>query len=742
MTNLDEGKNTMPEEVPCANHPDYETEKRHLDKIIKIIEELLIILDETLSNTKQEWGYDYSLAIVELFLRNSREEERSFLESAVNSPYFARVDFRPDGHVRPESYYIGYTGVNEFRVGDNAGIPYVIDWRTPIAEGVYYQAKNGRGLVRAPEETYAGEILLRRQFEIEKRQLLNFMDDDTMERFLGDKFLIEKLLQGANQKLKDIVATIQREQDEIIRRPMAEVTLVQGVAGSGKTTVGLHRIAYLLYTYKLNPRRMAVIAPNKLFLHYISEFLPGLHADGVWNGTFQEVAEQITGIKAEVTKESMLDRIMQRHAVDDSDSQIRWIRYRGSLDFKVLLETSLVKLYAGVIDNLAGIREEITAESKTVTLTVDQTALQQRLSDPALPLNKAIRSLNEYMRVQLEDQLRRALDLYEVKAVRRRDGRRTSTQKELVPLPMPQVCQEILDRLLAKYTIPLLEARKVYASILVSAEIVARRERMGLSFHGNGPVEEEDLAALCYLQLRLEGVPDGLQFDHIMIDEVQDLTPFELVVISRLCKNESLTLLGDLNQAIYAYRSFASWEEAAACFTASRTKFFAMSMSYRSAAEVVEWCNRLIPEHLNKAKPVYRINEQPGMTEITSEGEAIQDMLTVISNWQAKGNRSIGIIVKTLEGSRRLFDSLRSARSGLAVNLIQNDTGAYQQGISIVPVHLAKGLEFDGVILADAGEENYQNTARDRIYLYVALSRALYRIHVFYSGQLSYHLVD
>lgn len=734
---------TEAKEVVCSDHPDYPGEKGNLKKTVQIIATLTEVLRQDLqlhglnSPERDELTYDPSMEVIEMYVQKSKEEDLYDLIDVESTPYFARVDFREDGHVRPVTYYIGRTGVTEFRKGFNPGTHYVIDWRTPVAAGLFYQAKNGRASVEAPGESYTGDLLLKRHFEIESKTLYNFTDDDSMSNFLGDKFLVSKLLQGTNQRLKDIVSTIQREQDEIIRRPLHEVTLVQGVAGSGKTTVGLHRIAYLIYTHNLTPARVAVIGPNRLFMSYIANVLPGLHTDGVWQGTFEELAESVTGLSFIGNRTDAVTEFIKEHGWQDDDAHIQWIRLRGSLAYRDLLDHFLADWRKNIAFVMADIEETIGPDRRKVQLSLSREGPVKRLQDDSIPLNKVIQGINSYIRRRLTDQVRQKLDLYEVKT----SGR--GKHQELVELPIPAAYQKDLEKCIGRYSLSTLTADQFFGEFLRSDAITNVRKTYGL-----GPVaaraafDQEDAAALCYLHLKLTGGREDSSYDHIMVDEVQDRNAFELFILALLSKRKSLTLLGDINQAIHSYRSFRSWKEVEDGISPFPVSFYIMRTSYRSAAEVVQWCNRLILDPDFRGIPVYSVNESPGVTCAQTIEEAVNGMAKVINDWKRKGIRSIGIIARESDECKRLYDTLRTLLPREEIQLIAVEAGELKQGIAVLSIALAKGLEFDGVIVANAGKEQFQDTVLDRNLLYVALSRALYRLHVFCIGSITSHLKE
>ena len=224
----------------------------------------------------------------ELMIKNAIEmysEKLRLMEKSIDKPYFARLDFARDGETKLEKLYIGKVGVMD---EDNNNI--VIDWRAPVSS-MYYDSNIGRASYIAPEGTCTGELMLKRQYDIENRELKSYQDVDTVS---NDELLKPYLNASADNRLKNIVSTIQHEQNSIIREPISKNIIIQGVAGSGKTTVALHRIAYLVYNYResIKPNQYLVIGPNKFFVNYISGVLPDLDVENVKQLTYEELCSE------------------------------------------------------------------------------------------------------------------------------------------------------------------------------------------------------------------------------------------------------------------------------------------------------------------------------------------------------------------------------------------------------------------------------------------------------------------
>ena len=303
-------------------HPDFIAEKKHLETTITQMHQIVSdlnsdIADRSLRMNKATSLKDQVSAYIHSIMKSDSADKIQNIGAAIPNPYFGRVDFREDGTAEFNSFYIGRCKVAKLEIESVKDI-LVFDWRDPVSI-VFYECHNGRAEYEVLNSyKYSGDVSLKRQYKIEESVLKSIVDnfifgkilESQQTALLADPLLLERLLQGATDKLKDIVTSIQSEQNKIIREPLNQVTIIQGVAGSGKTTIGLHRLSYLLYNDKLNPQKLIIIAPNRIFLNYISELLPEIDAADVQQMVLDALFMNITGLQHPIAEDSRLEIIL------------------------------------------------------------------------------------------------------------------------------------------------------------------------------------------------------------------------------------------------------------------------------------------------------------------------------------------------------------------------------------------------------------------------------------------------
>ncbi len=330
-------------------HYDFKNEKNYLDETVKVLDTEVEYLaneieksDEELSGLKKRVGGNYSDELIaKLTIHDSYERKLKMLKRAENKPYFGRIDFKELGKENLEQFYIGKTSVTR-REDDRR---FVIDWRTPLAS-LYYSGEIGDVMYTAPDGLIMGELSLKRQYEIANREIMNIFDKGLTPM---DEYLQDALWQKKDNRLRDIVTTIQREQDDIIRADENKVIIVQGVAGSGKTTIVLHRIAYLMYTYQemFQPEKLLIIVPNRLFLNYISDVLPDLGVEEINQTTFEDLTMKILDmdIKLSSSEDKFYKLLSCPNSIDSDNEKLKFISwFKGSLLFKDILDTYIADL--------------------------------------------------------------------------------------------------------------------------------------------------------------------------------------------------------------------------------------------------------------------------------------------------------------------------------------------------------------------------------------------------------------
>lgn len=696
-----------------SQDPKYKEEQLRLDRTFQEIEEQRASIGPVYR------GQDFT----EQLLEEKREETRQRLALLGNEPYFGRLDFHEEGKPEAMALYIGKRGLDYKATGE----PYVIDWRAPVAS-LFYSFTGGDAPVSydAPDGTIQGEIHRKRNLSIRDKTLGRVVDSyerggDNLE--LNDEFLLYKLGDKKDNRLRDIVSTIQAEQDLIIRAPRYKALIIQGAAGSGKTTVALHRLAFLLYQYQQQIRadRMIIFAPNTMFLDYISGVLPELGVGNVKQTTFSEWALNILDGNVRLAAASTEGNRWfslegARPTIDDETPG----RFKGSLSFKSWLEEQLTlyvedflpdlpfEAWEGRVLSSSMIREWFEVEYRHYPLV----ARRERL----------VARINRWLEMQLTS-------IGDPKI--RKDKSKTGKQR------------------LRTYTgkLPKADALAVYQSVFNNQSvengfIPEKLLKETKAYLKKGFVMPEDLSALVWIHFTYNG-NEGVKFDHVVVDEAQDVPPLQIALLRAYMNEPSFTILGDLAQGIHAYRGVQRWEELSAVFTEEYNSYHVLKQSYRSTLEIIEFANRILPftdTELPPADPVFRSGEPVEIVQVKQEEKRISLITAFIKDNEQRGMRTIAIIGRTDEECQLLQQKMLQA--GMEVNLISEGQSQYRGGVTVVPVYLAKGLEFDAVLIADASQVKYANTPQDAKLLYVGCTRALHRLTLYTSGELTPLLTD
>ncbi|MDR1706292.1 MAG: AAA family ATPase, partial [Clostridiales bacterium] len=479
---------------------------------------------------------------------------------ALKKPYFARVDFKEDGMSRPESIYLGKMAVYG---SSEAPLPLVADWRAPVAS-LYYDGRLGEAAYDCPDGRVTGEISLKRQYIIENARLKEFFDIDITA---NDEFLQLALGSSKDKRLKDIVSTIQAEQNQIIRADMHGPVIVQGAAGSGKTTIALHRIAYLLYNYekRLAPYNVLVVAPNRYFLSYISEVLPDLGVENVKQTTFEDFAFSFIEKRLKI-KEGWEKLAYLLSNPPDAALVRRVSRIKSSLWFKKIIERYIEKLTLNLLPgrdfDLCG--HVLRSKGEIRRLYCQDYAF--------LPILKRAVELRKYMQSSLKKrkpELLEDIEAYyekeasrikrrflEGSAERREELTRLYNQRdgeiEILTKKSSGLISDYLKKIKPKtayeyYRAFFEDADLFYGctnGIIKPEDAQAVRDLSLKALEGGG-CEAEDLAPIMLLHYALDGNA-GFDIRHIVIDEAQDMSLFQIDMLKTLMNTGSFTILGDL----------------------------------------------------------------------------------------------------------------------------------------------------------------------------------------------------
>ena len=728
-------------------HPDYAVEKKHLDSTIEEMKTIISSLETDIDKRGQQIRLsleykDQVSSYVHSMMKNDNIEKIFDIEGAIDNPYFGRVDFREDDTEGYEKFYIGRVKINRLEITGVEDI-LVFDWRDPVAT-IFYECQDGRASYDVlGRYYYHGDVNLKRQYKISKGILQKISDDYIIdqllarqkEKLIADPFLTERLLQGTGNKLKDIVTSIRAEQNKIIRETLHQVIIIQGVAGSGKSTIGLHRLSYLLYNEKLDPQKMMVIAPNKIFLDYICELLPEIDADDVKQFIFFDLVTRITEREFSLHKDEKAHLFLEYQEKDLRREQLSAVdQLKGSLEFRKVLDAYITKK----IEKFCLKLKEIKLFDGQLVITKEhQLEKIMESQHHSISYNERIKAFIGYITFRV----RNFLEVLEA-----RQKQATGSTDKIFQKYSSQAA-EFLGRYFKEWLISdvLLAYQEVFRDKSIFKSI--KNKKLDLPFIAaysldildNGKVEREDLAPLCYLKYLLDGFHHIEKFEHIVVDEAQDLNALEFTVLRLLSKNSSFTIMGDISQGITAYRSIASWQVLMKdIFFDVKSIYREVNYSYRSAREIVECFNKVMPREHSRAIPVYEIGHKPIIQQVMNSLEGLLAILEVIKKFESKECKSIGIITKLDKESLMIYNALHQQSFSIGkLNLITEETITYKGGISVLPITLAKGLEFDGVIIWNASDKDFKSNNFDAKLLYVALSRALYYLHILHRGNVT-----
>lgn len=663
-------------------------------------------------------------------------QRKARLEKMADSPYFGRIDFQEIQPVRmnvPERIYIGIAAL----IDPDTGRHLIYDWRSPVA-GMFYDYEPGPAQYHCPAGIIDGDISLKRQYKIAGGHILSMFDTDLK---IDDEILQEILGKSADIKMRTIVNSIQREQNRVIRDEQHRLLLVQGPAGSGKTSIALHRAAYLLYRERntITARNILILSPNRIFSDYISGVLPELGEENVLQTTFRDYMLNCRSCFPAQFEERDTQLEYLLSTPEDGAFRIRAaaIRYKSSPEFAAVIRNYLTFLEEGLIRNSPVIEfrgHTILSQEEWRTLFQINLAYlspAERLEQIKHRVQIKLRPLIHEARREKEAEIAAGGEEVNEKTIKAMA--RIGVQQELANL------YERLDRIVTlnplKLYRKLFEDEALFRSLTSTAEAPPEWpdiRAQTLSSLDRGLIFYEDSLPLIFFQGNLSGfrVKKGIRY--LIIDEAQDYSILHYEVLGRLFPESSWTVLGDPDQSVYPYIHPADIPTIGRILGVGNTISIRLNKSYRSTREIQAFCRGLLgvgesADHINRPGPrpeVYQAASRKAIAAIISQK---------IRESQAAGWKSFAVLCKT---AREATDFYQEFGGQTQLTLITQETGEFRSGVVIIPVYLAKGLEFDAVFVADAGSKNYFRVA-DRQLLYIACTRALHRLSLFYCGKCS-----
>jgi DNA helicase-2/ATP-dependent DNA helicase PcrA len=753
--------------MSAANHPAYKEELERcrytLDYVEKSLERALekrkkisSELDNVQRHMSGDSSADYTSIMVNTLIHDSLVLKVKNLYTARGKPYFARIDFKESGSDKTEKLYIGKMSLAK----DEDQEIIIVDWRAPIAN-LYYEGRLGLSRYMCPDGNIEGELLLKRQFSINDGKLEEIFDIDITT---NDEFLQTYLGANAENRLKEIVSTIQEEQNKIVRAPMWKPLIVQGVAGSGKTTIALHRIAFLIYTFEksFEPENFMIIAPNRLFLNYISEVLPELGVERVKQTTFEEFAMELIGKKFKLTDANdKLNMFVNYNATDEQILNNNFIKdasvLKTSMYFKNIIDDYISEIEQSFIpkhDIMLGTKVIFPYEElNDLFLTqYGMWPIAQRMNEIKKSINSRLKTSKQQFISQIEAECDRKVAIARatvpdensrqkliVSAIEKRD--RVLDKIEIASKTLVKDYVDSLPKLSPyQYYKDLMENTCTFVRIAgkySSEEICEFTRAYTLKILNSKMLELEDLAPIIYLKYKIYGMDEKIPVRHIVIDEAQDFSAFQFYVLKKIVKDSSFTILGDLCQGIHSYRGVRKWEEIVEeVFEGRKCEFLTLEQSYRTTVEIMEAANdvigRLPDNGFLRAKPVIRHGEEVEIIPKNGIEDISEDIVRRIKNYKKAGHKTIAVICKTMDECEKLLPMLKIADKNLSI--ITGNEKEYKSGVVIVPSYLSKGLEFDVVIISNANNQNYTENELDIKLLYVAMTRPLHKLCIYYAG--------
>ncbi|HKM42447.1 MAG TPA: UvrD-helicase domain-containing protein [Limnochordia bacterium] len=647
------------------------------------------------------------------------------LQTAEKAPYFGRIDFHEVGLPRRETLYLGIRSL----IDQRTNLPLVYDWRAPVSS-MFYDYGLGEAQYEGPGGVYNGEVFLKRQYRIKDRKLVYMFDN---ELAIDDEVLQEALGKHANEKMRTIVNTIQREQNQAIRNEHDDLLLVEGPAGSGKTSVALHRVAYLLYRYRdsIRSQNIVIFSPNRIFSNYISHVLPELGEENVFQTTFQDFVEPFLGWSWDLeTQSAYLENLLKKQGVV-REGLVEAMAFKASPRFQTVLNNlvNLIIMEAGDFFDVRVGKELIISaveQKKLFTENYSYLPVQKRLTKIQQRITFLLKPIKKR---RIKEALRNSGKSFDLEGESWWTVARASVSKvkeELAPILLRLDSQLKIDT--TNWYRRLWQDPALWIKLSgglpmpeLATESLGSLEISLLSF--------EDVVPLCYLKGELEGYPIKREIQHVVVDEVQDYAPMQLQILTKTFPRARFTFVGDVFQSLNPYMWQAE-KTLEGLYGDLGLKTVRLSKSYRSTEEIFHFCNALLEDQV-QAVTVLRQGKKPSVNRVGS-GERIRKIHDLIVAHTEEGFETIAIICETVQECGAIFAGLKEYDPKQEISLLIDEKATFKPGVVIVPVFLAKGLEFDSVIVPEASAQKYGEEYQRRL-LYVACSRALHRLNLLYT---------
>ena len=642
-----------------------------------------------------------------------------------DSPYFGRIDFAEEG-LETETYYIGRASLRDpltFQIQ-------VCDWRTPLAS-IFYRAIPGEASFMAPDGEITGRLLLKRQYEIVQGELQYFFDTDF---HIKDGILKKMLSQKASAQMKAIVESLQDAQDRLIRQK-SKVLLIQGSAGSGKTSLAMHRAAFLMYQDfqdSLKSREILIISPNQIFSRYISRVLPELGEENITSLTFDDIfylhmPEANDQVQVRLNPDVLLSEKSRRrflllqdvHAFKHSAVFATILARLADYFERRMLRLPDVYYHHQYIASSQELKEEILRDRGVLPLAKRLEQMRRRLSDKIDRLKRArMPALQDFVSEYPDHQLEIAA--YARLLSMKRGKYLNRLLNNLPVLDIPGLYRQVWDKTLFYHLASDLVLPENMEKIRQACMLIADKTDAG------------DALSLIWLHLLLEGSTDHPQIRQVIVDEAQDYGVMHYMLLRKWFPKASFTVLGDVQQCLLQIKDVASYQVIGSALGDTSCQTAILRASFRSTWEISGFCRRFL-DSPDLLEPFERHGQPVEILGAQTEEEAVDLLLETIHRFREDTGGSVAVVCKTSAQAAALY---RQTKSKSALRLVRDSGKTDLSRSLILPLYLVKGLEFDGVILWDVSQENYGWPEQKR-FLYLAASRALHRLALIFTGSLS-----
>lgn len=694
--------------------------KRNVENYESEIREMSDQIEEMLQHYHDNDVEVYTQMSNTVTMRDHMQSALKRNQRATKKPYFGRIDFWDESLQKEEALYIGRGGIAK-----DTTHQVVVDWRAPVANA-YYENGLGECSYCAPDgRELPIRLDLKRTYEIDQGKLLDYFDTEVIA---NDELLTKYLAKNKQAVLGEIIATIQKEQNDIIRKTPYHNIIVQGVAGSGKTTVAMHRISFILYNYaeRFRPEDFYIVGSNRILLEYITGVLPDLDVYGIRQMTMEQLFVRLLYEDWDEQNCSILENTAAAQGSMDRGT-FGW--FQALTEFGVRIEAERICMESVVLDRrqfveglkggVAGVFDEREGEPQPTDLVelLSGKAIRDYVEQTNASVQTKINMLNERLIIKIKDEFLK-------NGLRYSEKERKAILKEYCGYFGKKIFDTSIFELYQRF---LLEQKEKGYEVSVSEQAY----------------DVYDLAALAYLYKRLKETEVISEAHHVVIDEAQDYGMMAYAVLKYCIKDCTYTVMGDVSQNIHFGFGLADWEELRKLFCSQDGDSFGiLKKSYRNTVEISEFATKILHHGSFEpypVEPIIRHGKEVEVMQLPTKRELYEETARRCRAWQKQGLNTIAIICRTPEKAELVARQL-----GRLIPVCESDPdkAVFSDGIMVLPVVYTKGLEFDAVLIFDPDKEEYPVDDGHAKLLYVAATRALHELCVLYREDLTGLIAD